>query len=76
MLTRVYNKYLAACANVATNVNEFKKNEQGVTAIEYAIVVAGVAAVVMVIFGSGGTVETMLNDIFTKIKDKIITLVA
>ncbi|WP_407719705.1 hypothetical protein [Raoultella ornithinolytica] len=29
------------------------------------------AAVVAVIFGSGGTVQTMLSDIFTSVKDKV-----
>ncbi|NEN35108.1 Flp family type IVb pilin, partial [Escherichia coli] len=51
----------------------FKNNEKGVTAVEYAIVIAGVAAVVAVVFGSGGTVEHMLTDIFDSIKTKVDT---
>ena len=71
MLNRVYDKYLAAYTCVAGCIHDFKRNEKGVTAVEYAIVIAGVAAVVAVIFGSGGTVQTMLSDIFTSVKDKV-----
>ena len=71
MLNRVYDKYLAAYTCVARCIYDFKNNEKGVTAVEYAIVIAGVAAVVAVIFGSGGTVQTMLSDIFTSVKDKV-----
>ncbi|WBW63611.1 Flp family type IVb pilin [Klebsiella electrica] len=71
MLNRVYDKYLAAYSCVAGCIYDFKNNEKGVTAVEYAIVIAGVAAVVAVVFGSGGTVETMLTDIFDSIKTKV-----
>ena len=71
MLNRVYDKYLAAYTCVAGCIYDFKNNEKGVTAVEYAIVIAGVAAVVAVIFGSGGTVQTMLSDIFTSVKDMV-----
>ena len=71
MLNRVYDKYLAAYTCVAGCIYDFKNNEKGVTAVEYAIVIAGVAAVVAVIFGSGGTVQTMLSDIFTSVKDNV-----
>lgn len=48
-------------------VRNFKKDEKGVTAVEYAIVIAGVAAFVAVIFGQNGTVSTMLTNIFGKV---------
>ncbi|WP_114192324.1 Flp family type IVb pilin [Edaphovirga cremea] len=52
-------------------VRNFKKDEKGVTAVEYAIVIAGVAAFVAVIFGKDGTVATMLNNIFSDVTAKV-----
>ncbi|MFU0885522.1 Flp family type IVb pilin [Kluyvera sichuanensis] len=47
-------------------MRDFCKDQNGVTAVEYAIVLAGVAAVVAVVFGSGGQVQTMISGLFTK----------
>ncbi|MBC1188371.1 Flp family type IVb pilin [Kluyvera sp. SCKS090646] len=47
-------------------MRDFCKDQNGVTAVEYAIVLAGVAAVVAVVFGSNGQVQTMINSLFTK----------
>ena len=47
-------------------MREFCKDQNGVTAVEYAIVLAGVAAVVAVVFGNGGQVQTMINSLFDK----------
>ncbi|HAT1675573.1 TPA: Flp family type IVb pilin, partial [Raoultella planticola] len=58
---------------VAGCIHDFKRNEKGVTAVEYAIVIAGVAAVVAVIFGENGTVDTLLNKIFGDIQTKVET---
>lgn len=73
MLNRVYDKYLAVYTCVAGCIHDFKRNEKGVTAVEYAIVIAGVAAVVAVIFGENGTVDTLLNKIFGDIQTKVET---
>lgn len=73
MLNHVYDKYLAAYTCVAGCIHDFKRNEKGVTAVEYAIVIAGVAAVVAVIFGENGTVDTLLNKIFGDIQTKVET---
>ncbi|QIQ22416.1 Flp family type IVb pilin [Zophobihabitans entericus] len=45
-------------------LGSFFKREEGVTAIEYAIVVAGVAAVVLIVFASDGPVATALTEVF------------
>lgn len=50
---------------------KFARNQEGVTAIEYAIVAAGVAAVVMVIFASNGPVASMLNNTFSVLGNKL-----
>lgn len=41
------------------------------TAIEYAVVIAGVAAVVMVIFGREGPVNEMLTNTFNTLEERI-----
>lgn len=50
---------------------KFVRNQEGVTAIEYAIVAAGVAAVVMVIFANDGPVADMLTNTFNALGDKL-----
>lgn len=52
-------------------VRGFLKSEQGVTAVEYAIVLAGVAAVVAVIFGKNGTVQNLLESIFSSVSAQV-----
>ncbi|WP_392560887.1 Flp family type IVb pilin [Orbus sturtevantii] len=56
---------------------KFVKNEAGVTAIEYAIVAAGVAAVVMVIFkpDSSGAVYEMLRRVFTLLSNTLVDVI-
>jgi pilus assembly protein Flp/PilA len=70
--------YLSALRAQARNfASKFVKNEQGVTAIEYAIVAAGVAAVVLVIFGTDDTspVNAMLTQVFSTLKTKLVTTI-
>lgn len=52
-------------------VRGFLKSEKGVTAVEYAIVLAGVAAVVAVIFGKDGTVQDLLESIFKSVSAQV-----
>lgn len=56
---------------IGDKIKNFLKKEDGVTAVEYAIVVAGVAAVVLIIFSSTGPVQQMLNGTFTTLKTKL-----
>ncbi|OCG11170.1 Flp family type IVb pilin [Gilliamella apicola] len=66
--------YLSAVRAQARNfANKFIKNERGVTAIEYAIVAAGVSAVVLVIFKGtqGSPVYDMLQDVFSSLQSKL-----
>ena len=69
--------YLSAVrAQFRNFANKFIKNERGVTAIEYAIVTAGVSAVILVIFnGSGGTVYRMFNNVFNTLRFKLISII-
>ena len=68
--------YLSAVRAQARNfASKFIKNERGVTAIEYAIVAAGVSAVVLVIFGNSGPVKKMLNDVFTQLSARLSTVI-
>lgn len=62
---------------VRSFLGKFVKNQQGVTAIEYAIVTAGVAAVVLVIFkADGGPVSDMLKGVFDALKTKLTGLIS
>ncbi|HCW0182038.1 Flp family type IVb pilin [Citrobacter freundii] len=67
--------YCGAEVYIKNSVKDFFKKEEGVTAVEYAIVVAGVAAVVLFIFGSSGPVQNMLENTFTTLEAKIKTLI-
>jgi len=60
---------------VTEKVRDFQNSERAVTSVEYAIVVAGVAAVVMVVFGTKGPVATMLNSVFSTVQTKVIAMV-
>lgn len=56
-------------------INKFVKNEDGVTAIEYAIVAAGVAAVVMIIFANDGVVAQTLTNVFNTLSDRLTNVI-
>ena len=70
--------YLSAVrAQVRSFAGKFIKNERGVTAIEYAIVAAGVSAVLLVIFDKNtGPVKNMLHGVFTSLQSKLSTIMA
>ncbi|MCT6867254.1 MAG: Flp family type IVb pilin [Gilliamella apicola] len=70
--------YLSAVrAQVRSFAGKFIKNERGVTAIEYAIVAAGVSAVLLVIFNKdNGPVKNMLHGVFTSLQSKLSTIMA
>ena len=70
--------YLSAVRAQARNfANKFIKNERGVTAIEYAIVAAGVSAVVLIIFKGeeGSPVYDMLSDVFSSLSTKLTNII-
>lgn len=67
MIAKIQNKFLSS----VVAFTEFKKSEKGVTAVEYAVVIAGVTAIVLVIFGNNGPVATMLNTVFTTIENRV-----
>ena len=72
MLTKMY-------ANCAAFLHSLKKDERGVTAIEYAIVAVTIAGVVATVFsgtaGSTNTLQGALTAAFTEITDKINSLI-
>lgn len=73
MFNTISDKYLMIYFLIAERFNKFKHSEKGVTAVEYAIVIAGVAAVVAVIFGTDGEVSTLLKGIFSGVTTEIGT---
>ncbi|MBG6249430.1 MULTISPECIES: Flp family type IVb pilin [Symbiopectobacterium] len=67
----VQGKSIVSYVYFTEAMHNFKNDQCGVTAVEYAIVAAGIAAVVTVIFGENGPVREMLSGIFTKIKTTV-----
>jgi pilus assembly protein Flp/PilA len=45
----------------------FVKDQSGATAIEYGLIAAGIAVVVITLFSTGGSVDDLLTGIFDKI---------
>ncbi len=52
-------------------LQQFLRDESGVTAIEYGILAAAMAAAIGVIFGSDGVFVTALKERFAAIADQI-----
>lgn len=77
LLNTLNNSILTTYTSFCESVKEFCCNKKGVTAVEYAIVIAGVAAVVSVIFAKDdGTVANLLNNIFSTVEDSVISNVS
>lgn len=55
------------------SLNALWMNEEGVTAIEYGILAASMAAAIGLIFGSDGAFVSALNERFANIADQITT---
>lgn len=56
---------------VAEKVAQFKNNESGVTAIEYAVIGVAISAICLAVFASGGPLEEALNGAMDTIADNI-----
>ena len=69
--------YLSAVRAQARNfASKFIKNERGVTSIEYAIVAAGVSAVILYIFDKDtGVVSEMLEHVFRTLQYKLVAII-
>ncbi|UPR53911.1 Flp family type IVb pilin [Vibrio cyclitrophicus] len=65
MLTNLYFK-------VCTYLTTFNNDERGVTAIEYGLIAAAMAAVLVTAMYSGG-LETSLEGIFDTISNTLVT---
>ncbi|MDX5628254.1 MULTISPECIES: Flp family type IVb pilin [unclassified Brenneria] len=57
--------------NMKTKLRAFLRDESGVTAIEYGILAAAMAAAIGAIFGSDGIFVQALNEKFREIADQI-----
>jgi pilus assembly protein Flp/PilA len=60
--------------NLVSNIRHFFNREDGVTAIEYAVVIAGVAVVTISAFSSEGPVRQALNNVFNQLQTKLNAL--
>lgn len=61
----------AAYVKLQMAVSEFKSDERGVTAIEYALVAVAIATVVGAIFNDGNALSTALDSALTKISSAV-----
>ncbi|MBD2746517.1 Flp family type IVb pilin [Microvirga sp. BT688] len=52
-------------------ISRFVKDESGATAIEYGLIAAGLAVVVVGIFGDGKTVDIMLTNMFGEVSKQV-----
>lgn len=61
--------FLSTYVKVQNLLTEFKNDERGVTAIEYAVVAVAVATVVAVVFGTDGTgaLGTVITDLLANV---------
>ncbi|CPR14339.1 Flp family type IVb pilin [Brenneria goodwinii] len=57
--------------NMKKKLHSFLRDESGVTAIEYGILAAAMAAAIGAIFGSDGIFVQALNEKFREIADQI-----
>ncbi|WP_318011342.1 Flp family type IVb pilin [Brenneria tiliae] len=57
--------------NMRAKLASFLRDESGVTAIEYGILAAAMAAAIGAIFGSDGIFVQALNEKFSEIADQI-----
>ncbi|TEA27127.1 Flp family type IVb pilin [Candidatus Schmidhempelia bombi] len=60
--------------NLVSNIRHFFNREDGVTAIEYAVVIAGVAVVTISAFSSGGPVRQALDNVFSHLQTTLNAL--
>lgn len=53
-------------------MTRFISDESGATAIEYGLIAAGLAVIVVAIFGTtGGPVDTLMRNLFSKVQASI-----
>lgn len=73
---KLFNIAVSAYYATKSRTADFIRKQDGVTALEYAIVAAGVASVVLAIFKSNGSFGNALNSVFGSISTKLSALVA
>lgn len=54
-------------------ISRLIKNESGATAIEYGMIAAGMAVIVIAVFASNGPVYTMLSSMFEAVSSTVNT---
>lgn len=72
---KLFDTAVSAYYSAKSRAVSFAKSQNGVTAIEYAVVAAGVAAVVLVVFQKDGTFYKALSGIFDRLSGKMNELV-
>lgn len=72
----LFNNVVSAYYTTKSRAADFIRKQDGVTAIEYAIVAAGVAAVVLVVFEKDGSFGKALSEVFSSLSSKLTKQIA
>lgn len=66
-MSRIYFVYFL----IQSKLNEFKKDNAGVTAIEYALIAVAISSVLFIVLGTGGDggLTAKIKDAFKAIQD-------
>lgn len=73
---KLFNNVVSAYYTTKSRAADFIRKQDGVTALEYAIVAAGVASVVLVVFSSDGSFGSSIKGVFSSLSSKLTTLMA
>jgi pilus assembly protein Flp/PilA len=56
---------------VKSIITKFLRNTSGATAIEYGLIAAGLAVVMVAVFGQNGTVDALMTTLFSVVADNV-----
>lgn len=73
---KLFNNVVSAYYTTKSRAADFIRKQDGVTALEYAIVAAGVASVVLFVFSKDGSFGSSIKDVFSTLSSKLSTLMA
>ncbi len=63
--------YSKICTRVWLKAQQFKADTAGVSAIEYAVIAAALAALLGVVFADGGSFDAALDAAFNKVTTEV-----
>lgn len=68
----IMNTLITSLYVKASNMlNTFKNDERGITAIEYGLIAAAMAVLIMAVFATNGTVDALFDTLFNKVETAV-----